>query len=69
MEERLCWWCKYFSYSNQTPGYSELTPGYEFEMSCLKGVWELDTYNTSEQEFRKMISFAKSCADFVHGGK
>ena len=64
-ENKLCWFCEHFYYSQGTPDYSDLTPGSSFSMSCEKQHWNFDPYETSQEEFGKMLSSARDCPDFV----
>jgi hypothetical protein len=62
---KLCWLCKEFWYERATPGYSELTPGDDFGMSCFKNHWRFSAYKTTEEEFAKILQSAEACPDFV----
>ena len=61
---RLCWFCREFWWSNASPGYSELTPGFDFSVSCNRDHWRFDSFTTSAEDFRKMLETAKTCPDF-----
>jgi len=62
--EPLCLWCKHFALHTGSPGYSEWTPGSEFDMYCLlKGHWTWTQYS-SEDEYRKCILTALRCPDY-----
>jgi hypothetical protein len=64
-EKRLCWWCKHFQYSSAEHDWSEVTPGSDWNMYCAKSIWEFDTYKSSQADFAKCLSAAKTCSDFV----
>jgi len=64
-ENKLCWFCQHFYYSTAEPDYSEYTPGSDFHMSCNKSHWDFDAFNTSQEEFGKMLTSARNCPDFV----
>jgi hypothetical protein len=64
-ENKLCWFCKYFYYSQAEPDYSEYTPGTEFSMECGKGHWRFNAYRTSQEEFGRILATAQMCEDFV----
>ena len=63
---KLCWLCKHFDYAQAFGGYSEYTPGSEFDISCSKNHWQFDSYKTDQKEFGKILSTAEHCGDFVH---
>ena len=71
MSERLCIFCKHWAFDGGEPGYSEMTPGMDASMNCLKGRWrttssrgfrlyELD----SPEDFRAKIKQAEKCPDY-----
>ncbi len=59
-----CLRCKHFSLMEATPGYSEMTPGTDFEMSCARRHWKFDKYKTDTASFRRMLSKANRCRDY-----
>lgn len=61
---KMCWWCKHFNYSEGSPGYSDMTPGYDVDMGCNLGKWLFDSTNTSAQELRNYLYHAVDCSDF-----
>jgi hypothetical protein len=63
--EKLCWFCKHLYYSNASPDYSEMTPGNDFAMDCIKSHWKFDAFETNQIEFFHIINTAKTCEDFV----
>lgn len=36
---QTCWGCRYFYFSAHESGYSEYTPGADFDVECLKKRW------------------------------
>jgi hypothetical protein len=64
-ENKLCWFCKHFYYSNAELDWSDMTPGSDFAMSCSKGHWDFDAFRTGQEEFGKILSSARECPDFV----
>jgi len=64
-ENKLCWFCIHFYYNQASPDYSEYTPGDDFSISCGKNHWDFNAYRTSQEEFGKMLSTARTCPDFV----
>ena len=61
--DKCCIECQYMYLNTGSRGYSELTPGDEFSMSCEKQHWDWEPYG-SEQQYRDCILAAKRCADF-----
>ena len=62
--EKLCLFCKEFYFDSGSPGYSELTPGWDSTMECLKRHWELDNYDDTTETFRGKLLKAGACDDF-----
>ena len=63
-ELKACWWCKYFYYKQASADYSEWTPGDSFGMACGKDHWTFDAYDTSQDEFGKILQTAATCVDY-----
>lgn len=61
--KETCVSCKHFYLDVGSPGYSELTPGSDFDMECRKKKWEYERYG-SEDEFRRCIFTAHECEEF-----
>lgn len=61
---RICIACKRFRLSTADYGYSEYTPGTQFNMSCDKNHWDFDPYRETEDTFREKLLTAKNCEDF-----
>lgn len=61
---RVCWSCTHIHYSRGSEGYSEVTPGWDFELSCSKDYWELNQFEDELQIFRDKITQAEWCTDF-----
>lgn len=77
MAEKLCVFCEHWRMTGGDAGYSELTPGWDAEMSCSKNLWTaphwkdkrrtriirlIDIY--SADTFRQIIEKAKSCPEY-----
>lgn len=62
---KVCWLCKHFYYSTATSDWSEYTPGNDFEMFCEQRHWRFDSFETSQEDFGKMLSTAENCKDYV----
>ncbi len=61
--ERLCLWCPHFLLDTGRPPWSDVTPGDEADIRCLKGHWRLD-HRDGAQTFRLHIQKAKTCDDY-----
>ncbi len=61
---RVCWLCEHVMFFAGSPGYSELTPGNNFELSCGKHYWEFDQFDDTLDQFRDKLMSAERCADF-----
>ena len=67
--ERLCIFCKHWDMQNQGHDWSDATPGCDYDEGCAldKGIWsKFDSFKTTENEYRQMITYARICADFHH---
>lgn len=64
-KHRLCSYCKHWYFSAGGRGYSELTPGYDWSMNCMKGHWELNGYDVTAEEMRTTFELAAKCKDFT----
>lgn len=60
--EKICINCIHFMVSEETGGYSEMTPGISFSMYCKKDKWELDG-SSSEEEYRNSLLKARKCPE------
>ena len=61
--ERICQFCQCCYIQMPTRGYSERTPGSDFDMDCLKNHWQFGDH-ISEAAFAKIIITARTCSDF-----
>ncbi len=59
-----CLDCTHLYYSSASPGYSEMTPGYDADMSCNKNHWVFDAFNDNLNELRAKFYTSRSCKDF-----
>lgn len=65
MKEKLCVFCKHFGWDSITSySYSTYTSGMEGGASCCKGHYS-EERPYDEDDFRKLILRAGSCADFA----
>jgi hypothetical protein len=64
-ENKLCWFCKYFWYSRAEDDWSEVTPGSDFALSCSKLHWWFDSHKTTQEEFGRILTTARTCPDFI----
>lgn len=58
---KICIFCKKFEFLNADGSYSDMTPGCEAEIRCGRGIWELDMFSDSEDEYRRKLLTAGSC--------
>lgn len=63
MIEKLCLWCEHFELDTGSHGYSDWTPGSEFEMKCGKKHWSFDT-GDSEDHYHACLISARNCPDY-----
>ena len=61
---RCCWSCEHVEFYQGSPGYSEMTPGNDFELECGKDYWEFDNCGDTLDDFREKLELAERCADF-----
>lgn len=64
---KLCLGCKHFLFTTGEHGYSEMTPGTDFSMECMKNHFKpsLDHgRDISNEEFARRINMATECKDF-----
>lgn len=69
VRERFCWECRFIRFSTSSSGYSEETPGWDFELDCTRQYWELDTENDNESIMGRYLALAKRCPDFDDGAE
>ena len=62
--KKTCIFCEHFRVETGDPGYSELTPGYSWSMSCCKGKWSFDPDRDGLKEYRKILTTAEKCDSF-----
>lgn len=62
--ERICWLCKHFLYTQADSGYSEMTPGWNFDIQCNIGKWEFDKFDSTQADFARCLQAARTCDDF-----
>lgn len=62
--DTCCWECSLIYFLQAEPGYSEYTPGSDFNLSCHKGHWELDTYEDDASTMGRLLRLAARCPDF-----
>jgi hypothetical protein len=56
-----CLCCQHFNLQLATDDLSEVTPGDEFSISCLKGVWEYPMFDADEADYRRCMQTASTC--------
>lgn len=65
MVEKTCISCSYFMFEASTPDYSDMTPGSDACIVCMKGHYSI-TLNEMEgqEEYRKTLLQAMKCKHF-----
>lgn len=56
--------CKCFSLSPETAGYSEYTPGGAASLECLGGHWYTSLYDDDTKALRANMLKAQTCPDY-----
>ena len=56
--------CRWFQYTTGEPHYSELTPGSDITIGCLKNHWRHENTETTAFQFQKYMNSANDCPDF-----
>jgi hypothetical protein len=56
--------CKHFRFEAGSAGYSELTPGTDWDSGCAKGKWALSGYHVTERDWRRTLAMAETCEQF-----
>lgn len=59
--ERLCLFCTEFRWDEGSPGFSELTPGWDATMECRKYVWDVRLDELDTESFRELMLTAEAC--------
>ena len=62
---RACHQCQHFLFETGSPGYSEMTPGYDASLYCAKDHWAVKFYNDSRDDVRRKLATAETCPDFT----
>lgn len=63
-DKETCIMCKHWSFMSGSPGYSEYTPGTDWDMGCGKKIWNTGDEYITETEFRSLINHAKTCDEY-----
>lgn len=64
MSEKLCLYCKHWYFDGGEQGYSELTPGSDMGIECLKGHWRIENGSHTGPSFRQTMERGLECKDF-----
>lgn len=62
---RICWLCEHVRFETGDAGYSEMTPGTDFDLCCGRDYWDFNQFEDGLTEFRDKLKSAEVCADFV----
>ena len=63
-ERHGCYECNHLVIELQTGPYSDVTPGDDFCMMCLKHHWFVDGKSVTEAEFGDCMAKALECQDY-----
>ena len=64
MADKICCFCKHFSFDMGDPGWSEETPGWDAEIECSKNHWKMSNRDGGSGDFRENIQKASTCPDW-----
>ena len=64
-EGTCCWECKHIFFSVAEADWSDVTPGDDFGLECLKRHWRLDTHHDNAPTMGRYLRMAEQCADFT----
>ncbi len=59
-----CLFCTHFHYISGQPDYGEYTPGSDISIGCGLNLWELDNTGDTEDDFRRKMISAETCAHY-----
>ena len=62
---KICISCQNFNIQSETPDWSKHTAGDSFNFLCWKNKWSFDRFETTEEEFEKMMATAETCKFYV----
>jgi len=62
--EQICLFCEHFKFYSGSYGWSDVTPGYDAEIYCIKKHWAVDLYEDSREKYRAKMLTAKLCEDY-----
>lgn len=63
---KTCLLCKHFSIQTKENDLSEVTPGCDWSMECLKDNWQFDAYRDNEVVHRERMMTAETCPEYKH---
>jgi hypothetical protein len=46
------------------PDYSDMTPGYNWGMECLKDKWRFDSFEDNDAKFGRCLDEALTCTEY-----
>ncbi len=64
-DRKNCIDCKHFCFAPGDYGYSDWTPGYPPEITCLENVWRIDLNDCDEEDYRKCLLTANTCKKYI----
>ena len=64
-EKDICLFCRCFYMDTGHPAFSDVTPGDDFTLECMMGVWEVGD-SLSQDDFRHIMDTGLTCRFFLH---
>lgn len=65
---KTCLECRYWHWEMGEDGYSEMTPGSDSSMECLKYHWRVRSTEDGRSDVRSKLMQAATCRDFEPEG-
>lgn len=63
----LCTGCRHFYLQTAEEECCDLSPARSFDISCVKGQWEFDSFNASARDLETVLTTAARCPYFEAG--
>lgn len=65
MTTKMCYDCQHCYVEQKSFGYSERSPGSDFDMWCLAKHWRVDLWNVDRWELKRYLRTAETCQDYT----
>ena len=62
--KKICIFCKYCFYDPGCVDWSDVTPGDQAELGCVRGHWLLSGYDITSGVYAEAIFSGQDCPDF-----